>query len=411
MRWRRTRGFCVGLLLWPWFVGLAHAVMLQDESISACVQADWTAWSTGLQRGTPQREQILFEHSPEAPTGENTQQPLLSLPTSDGVMLLFFDASQQRWQHLRQLKGTEPTWGWSSPETGQRTSWSLATPAVGQWHGQQVIALASANQLGVELYRLADGKPQLTPPLAPWSGDALPAALTLTPDGDWDRLYQVDRQGRLYRVDLTSQSRQQLADLSDSGFEFGGRLQALRSRWQNAAGHWQQGDLVIMQAKANPFALIVLSFAESDAHFWRWSELMDASDSANLAAGGWWRSVPASPVLAPEVLAGVVYQPLQQTLHCQSERQLLAVHLHQGQPVYPQFAWSTHGLWTGAWQLQLSAPDRVSLWHANELLVPQLRQIDGRCARCSRVLQYAAPASSASPAQWLGEFIEESGSY
>lgn len=306
-------------------------------------------------------------------------------PQGANVQFIWQDVVAGQWRSLQLRANRLQQLDWQAQVPSSEVSWLALEPALGAWRGHQVVAVPAAHQLGVQLLDVQTGTPLLPAQTAMTSISAWPAALDSDHDGEWDRLYQVDHAGRLWRIqrDGAQLLQHTVADLTAAGWRFDGAVQAVRSRWPDAQGVWQQGDVVILTATANPFGMVVLPVADTNDHVIGWSELADAGDAQ--PTQGWQLVLGAKPVGGAKVMAGVLYLPLRyQTSRCEpvnSANQLLALHLFRGSAAYEQKLLTLPIAALPTWQLQ-RAGEQLQLQFNGQLVLPAMRQIAVDCPDC-----------------------------
>jgi len=186
-------------------------------------------------------------------------------------------------------------------------------------------------------------------------------------DGVADYFWVMGVDGQLWRLgwqDGQFMPPQLMADLRDSGLKFLASAGLLRSRLPSTLAPlaWRQAEQQLALFIARDMAsghdtLIMLRFAVNHAtdNITQFSQLQDrtlftayeqtnslAADywRALLANAGWYVQFPGKVSATPNVIAGVIYAPVANTVHpdaCvteQTEQMLYALHLHTATPIY-----------------------------------------------------------------------------
>jgi len=184
--------------------------------------------------------------------------PLLFLPAATGPQtavktqqtkahqVIWHDPSAHQFQlaDLADVQKPQQGWRWSPP-LPQQQAW-LQSPVLHQLEGEEPVLLINSSTAAKALlwllhaekgsllaeFDLNSGYQRGHRPRAQLSElTAAPAALDLDGDGALDRIYQIDRQGQLLRLDVSSELNYQssvVADLSDSGAVFDQAILAAR---------------------------------------------------------------------------------------------------------------------------------------------------------------------------------------
>lgn len=217
---------------------------------------------------------------------------------------------------------------------------------------------ANSGKLAVEFDLERNFRQGMQPDAALGALKAAPAALDLDGDGAFERVYQIDEQGQLLRLDIEadfSYQTSRVADLSGQGVAFVSPLLAVRAlQPQPGVGttvvnHKPVDVLVLLGKTQNQHQLMVLFLAEHISAPLRLNDIRLLESTAPLSlsaamsgkAESWRQALPGQPLWTPEIIAGVLYLPLQSTQHnkllCAEARQadfLLARHLYQSDAVY-----------------------------------------------------------------------------
>ncbi|HCU67579.1 MAG TPA: hypothetical protein DF774_17655 [Rheinheimera sp.] len=291
-------------------------------------------------------------------------------------------ANQYQRADLANLHAPRLRWRWSVP-LAQQSPW-LQTPVLQRWQNQQeVLLINSATAATPRLWLLqADSGKMLAefdlqhyasgqqPPAALGALKAAPAALDLDGDGAFDRVYQIDEQGQLLRLDVSPDLSYQsalVADLSARHAVYVSPLLVVRAmlpgNLATVASRPAVDVLVLLAKSQSQYQLLVLFLADDISSPLLVSDLQQAdfaaqtqipAQTAPAAApnqfmqlkqgrAGWLLPLSGQPVWQPQLIAGVLYLPLQSAaqhgLLCADARQansLLALHLYQATAVYSQ---------------------------------------------------------------------------
>lgn len=293
-----------------------------------------------------------------------------------------------------------------------------------------LVDAASGTQLASQQYQRAVKTVEL--PFVLQDLTAAPAVVDRNADGYIDRIYLVDRQGRLVQVDLNDQLQFQsrvVADLSDAAAEFKVQLVASRALlpdYQHLAdddaeatdnGEKMAGidpavgpsgkpaDVVLLlSTRKEQSQLWVLTIPDSPAftiqphHLQQRHLQLDDSGLSTLATAaaavtaGWYGNLPAAPVSLPQVFAGVLYLPVAASSEtCAGARQatqLVARHLFQGTPIYSaeQLAGMPAPFGTPGVIRRSSGELALQDRQQGTLLLPQIRGIRADCRFCTEAL-------------------------
>lgn len=336
-------------------------------------------------------------------------------------------------------------WQWQAPVTGSvqtpvaaklKTA-TGATSAVLMVSGADAVQPAfwlvdavSGVQLATQQYQRAVKTVEL--PFVLQDLLAAPAVLDRNADGYIDRIYLVDRQGRLVQVDVNSQLQFQsrvVADLSDAAAEFKVQLVASRALLpdaqqmadddevpaasdekmagidQAAGPSGKPADVVmLLSTRKQQSQLWVLTIPDSPAftiqphHLTqRDLQLADSGLPTVIAATpaittGWYGNLPAAPVSLPQVFAGVLYLPVAASSEtCAGARQatqLVARHLFQGTQVYSAEQLAAIPMPFGTPGVMRRSSGELALQDRQQgtLLLPQIRGIRADCRFCTEAL-------------------------
>jgi hypothetical protein len=342
-------------------------------------------------------------------------------------------AHQFQLAELADLQKPQQGWRWSPP-LPQQTAW-LQSPVLHQLEGEEPVLLINSSTAAQALlwllhaekgtllaeFDLNDGYQRGHRPRTQLAElTAAPAALDLDGDGALDRIYQIDRQGQLLRLDVSNRLSYQssvVADLSDSDAVFDQTILAARALLpvDNSTNKLLVQKkavdvLVLVAQKQQQFQLLVLFLPEQVSTPLLYKDLVAKTTAAVLQINaqttptkvasaqntgqGWHYQLPGAPVALPEIVAGVIYLPLQQsatqgaTAICQQARlanQLLALHLYQASAVYTD----------AVIKVQMQVPlqlvqlqnGTLALQDATKVLVlDELRGIHSQCEICTEKL-------------------------
>jgi hypothetical protein len=248
---------------------------------------------------------------------------------------------------------------------------------------------------------------------------AAPAALDLDGDGALDRIYQIDRQGQLLRLDVSSELNYQssvVADLSGSGAVFDQAILAARgllpveSSNKALVQNKAVDVLVLVAQQQQQFEMLVLFLPEQVSTPLLYKDLVaktaaaasgipaypapNKKTSTQNTAQGWHYQLPGIPVALPDIVAGVIYLPLQKSAtqgtatSCQQARDashLLALHLYQASAVYSDAVMPVP--LQAPLQLVRQATGTLA-WQdaAQQLVLDGLRGIHPQCETCTEKL-------------------------
>lgn len=373
--------------------------------------------------------------------------PLLLLPEATGPQtsvktqqtkahqVIWHDPSAHQFQlvDLTDLQKPQQGWRWSPP-LPQQQAW-LQSPVLHKLEGEEQVLLINSSTAAKALlwllhaekgtlvteFDLNEGFQRGHRPRTQLSElTAAPAALDLDGDAALDRIYQIDRQGQLLRLDISSELKYQssvVADLSDSAADFDQAILAARallpaeSISKKALVQNKAVDVLVLVAhKQQQFELIVLFLPEQMSAPLLYRDVIaktsvtalpinahatpNNATSAHNNGHGWRYQLPGIPVALPEIVAGVIYLPLQKSAaqgiaaSCRQARQashLLALHLYQASAVYSD----------AVMQVPLQAPLQLVqqaagtlAWQDAEqrLVLDGLRGIHPKCETCTEQL-------------------------
>lgn len=415
--------------LQPWYTRLAQDVrpqwqsLLQDQLTNDCHSLQlpskgqpsaMLAGRYGLQwfdasSGTHQR---FLSQRMQRQLTEQGEQRLASrqLETAQGTRLIWQDVQPGLWRAITLLQGRLQQVAWQTEVAATTASWLAASPMLGVYQQHSVLLVPANAQDGFQLIEVQSGR-------ALWQSErsdreivAAPAAVDSDRDGQWDRFYQVDVAGHLWQVQLSRQGvvRRDIADLSASGWQFDGAVNAVRGRWPDADGQWVYGDMLMLTARASPYGLVVLPISDQHHDLFTWSALANAGHAA--PNQGWFFLLGAKPLNEGKVMGGVFYQALQHdTSRCDasnSAHQLLALHLYSGAAIYPTALLDLPKAVIPTWQLRRRG-DQLQLLFDETVVVDALAQLDGRCSSCTQ------PINLSRLNRWrtLAWFSKEQGAY
>lgn len=414
----------------PWFSTLSTELQqqwqpqLERQLMTAChrIKAAEVGPMQGLQvsrHGVQWFDEItgqshrLLTSSMQSSIGRLDDAALPWVAWDDGGarQLIWQDGDAGPWRSLTWVQGRLQRLDWQHHLFNANDSFVALSPRRGHWFGNSVVLVPASTHYGIQLLNTESGLGLIADSgrddVAAW-----PAALDIDGDEQWDRFYQTDLQGRVWRLTVKGQllEQQQIADLSDSGWQFDGALNVVQAQWPTADGQWVQGDVLIIVARANPYGVVVLPLPDGQPSDWRWQDLrnVDASPSGN--GQGWYLTLGSAPVANSQVMAGVLYLPLHYAENnctgANTADQLMAIHLFQGTAVYAQRFLTLPRPAVPNWLIQRQG-DHVSLQLDAETVIPQLHQISASCDGCSRVIEI--PRFN----RWqpLGVFASEQGAY
>lgn len=367
---------------------------------------------------------------PEVSTAKNpaiTQQA-----TSHQV--IWHDPSAHQFQRadLADLQKPRQGWRWSPPLPQQQV-W-LQSPVLHQLEGEEQVLLINSSTAAKALlwllhaekgtliaeFDLNEGFQRGHRPRAQLSElTAAPAALDLDGDGALDRIYQIDRQGQLLRLDVSSELNYQssvVADLSGSGAVFDQAILAARgllpveSSNKALVQNKAVDVLVLVAQQQQQFEMLVLFLPEQVSTPLLYKDLVaktaaaasgipaypapNKKTSTQNTAQGWHYQLPGIPVALPDIVAGVIYLPLQKSAtqgtatSCQQARDashLLALHLYQASAVYSDAVMPVP--LQAPLQLVRQATGTLA-WQdaAQQLVLDGLRGIHPQCETCTEKL-------------------------
>lgn len=398
--------------------------------------------------GSSQRQLIWAEGTKLAPPAESlsNQLTVLATPTAPKRLTVVWpEPALQRYSAVDLTDPQKPQtlWQWQAPLAG-----SLQTPvplsfktATGARQAFVMVSGADAVQPGFWLVDAVSGKllasqqyqrsvKTVELPFVLQDLVATPAVLDRNADGFTDRIYLVDTQGRLVQADLDPQLQMQsrvVADLADATAQFKVQLVASRallpdaqlvatattatsvneqdatsSGLDKAAGTaGQSADVVILLSSKNEQSqLWVLIIPDSPAYTIQPHHLTErdiqtndiAESITSTATAGWYGVLPAAPVFLPQVLAGVLYLPVDPVAEtcagARQARQLVARHLFQGSPIYSaaQLAAIPAPFGLPAAIRRSSGELALQDLQPGSLLLPQILGIRADCRFCTEVL-------------------------
>lgn len=415
--------------LQPWYIRLAEDLrpqwqsLLQDQLTHRCRSLQLPsqgqpsailAGSYGLQwfdanSGTHQR--FLSETMQRHLIAQDEQNlSARQLETPQGVRLIWQDVLPGHWRSIMLQHGRLQQVAWRTEVAAARLSWLAAPPMLGVYQQQAVVLVPANEQDGFQLLDVQSGR-------ALWQSErterervAAPAAIDSDRDGQWDRFYQIDVEGHLWQVQLSSRGivRRDIADLSASGWQFDGAVNAIRGKWPDAEGNWQYGDMLMITARASPYGVVVLPIIDNSREMLTWSALASAGHAA--PNQGWFLFLGAKPLDAGKVMGGVFYQALQHDIsRCDasnSAHQLLALHLYKGSTIYPKALIDLPKAVIPTWQLRRNG-EQLQLMFDDLLAVDGLAQLDGRCDGCKKEIN----VNTLNRWRTLALFSKEQGAY
>lgn len=359
-----------------------------------------------------QSHRLLTQHmQADLALQQDAAMPWIAWDAGPFRQLIWQDIDAGAWRSLRWAQGQLHEVGWRQSLAGLSDSFLAVQLSRGSWLGHSVVLVPAANDYGLQLLDTESGNLLVAndgiSDIAAW-----PTALDIDGDSQWDRFYQVDRQGRVWRLATQGPAltKQPIADFSASGWQFDGALNVVRAQWPSTDGHWQQGDVLIIIARANPFGLIVLPIADEQTGQTHWQALHNAEASPSTIGQGWYMLLGSVPVANSSVMAGILYLPLHfSEVACTGANtadQVLALHLFQGVAGYEQRFLPLARPVVANWQLQRQG-DNLSLRFDDVTVVEPLRQISAMCDGCTKMLDL--PHFN----RWLplGVFPAEQGAY
>lgn len=342
-------------------------------------------------------------------------------------------AHQYQLVDFTDLQKPQQRWRWSPP-LAQQQPW-LQSPVLHMLEDEEpVLLINSSTSVKSLLWLLQAEKGQVLaefdlnkgyqrgaqPVLKLSALTAAPAALDRDGDGALDRIYQIDQQGQLLRLDVAQDLSYQsalVADLTQYDGVFDHTILAARALLpMSTAGaktlvSSKVVDLVVLVAqRQQQYQLFVLFLPDEISMPLLYTELVVKGAAQSTQGGtpntipsgysgqgrahGWQYELPGTPVVLPEIVAGVIYLPLQHsvaqgaTASCHQARQadqLLALHLYQASAVYKD----------AVIQVPMQAPlqlvqqqnGTLALQDAAQVLVlDELRGIHQQCATCTEKL-------------------------
>ncbi|MCT6698580.1 hypothetical protein [Rheinheimera sp. 4Y26] len=365
------------------------------------------------------------------PAGVNT-----GVAASPEVIWHDLAANQYQRADLTDLQAPRLRWRWSVP-LAQQIPW-LQTPVLQRWQNQQeVLLINSATAATPRLWLLqADSGKMLAEfdlqhyasgqqPVATLGAlKAAPAALDLDGDGAFDRVYQIDEQGQLLRLDVSPDLSYQsalVADLSGKNAVYVSPLLAVRAILPGnlaTVASRQAVDVLVLLAKSqSQYQLLVLFLADDISSPLLVSDLQQAGFAAQTQtqiqvqaapaaspsqfmqlkrSAGWLLPLSGQPVWQPQLIAGVLYLPLQSaaqnSLLCADARQadsLLALHLYQATAVYSEAELDIN--MQLPLRLTAAADGSLQLQQSKDgvLILEGLHGVSESCAGCTEKLNVA----------------------
>ncbi len=342
-------------------------------------------------------------------------------------------ANQYQRADLTDLQAPRLKWRWSAP-LAQQSPW-LQTPVLQRLDKQQVLLINSGTASTPALWLLQaesgkllaefDLQQQYQKGFQPAAGlaalKAAPAALDLDGDGAFDRVYQIDEQGQLLRLDVSTDLSYRsalVADLSGNNAVFATPLLAVRAMLPGnlpALSSRQAVDVLVLLAKSqSQYQLLVLFLADNISSPVLFSDLQQAGAAAQTqpqtapaaqptqlmqlkqGAFGWFLPLSGQPVWLPQLIAGVLYLPLQSavsgSLVCADAREadaLLALHLYQASAVYSEAVLDKK--MQLPLRLSLAADGSLQLQQSgnNVVVLERLQGVSESCAGCTEKLNVA----------------------
>lgn len=278
--------------------------------------------------------------------------------------------------------------------------WSATIPAAEQpWLPAEISAqrladdpttewllLPGTAQVPIRLFNAQTGVPrQLSVPAVNASFALMPLTADPDQDGLAERLYLLTTEGLLLQYDWLSGSGWQVstvADFRQSGWSFDGSWQRISARWPVTQG-WQQGDVFILQGRdANGYRLLVL---RRPTGVQRVFDLTDIADNVDLNKAGWQRPLAGRPVTAAKILAGIMYLPWSHDPDSLAYDQLEVLQLFSGTPLYSTATLTLPAAQQAPLRL-VPANGKYQLWSAEQLIVPEVQQLNPSCLFCVETL-------------------------
>lgn len=339
----------------------------------------------------------------------------------------------------------------TAPLAGQRAASRSA-------HPQQEFArllLSSASGHAVQLINVQDGRIEsIQTPSQAGTAIANPLAFDTDQNGDVDRIYFVNSNQQIWRLDWQQGDQWQptlIARLADTAGVADAALQGWAAHWplpptvnradvqssarmspataqpapavRQPANAWLsaqrtrqnsgQGELLLLLTRQTQgYGLLLLKVSavpgpvidvgpDTDAE----TDSKNADVQIKLAESYWFLRFQERPVSLPVVLGSVVYLPVSAPTNCllpADYQQVLALNLFNGAPVYATRYLAFAQPQTTALKLQ-AEPAGFSLGTAAETLLPQIRLIDPQCQYCVRPMT----ADALSQQRWLAGYLAE----
>lgn len=337
----------------------------------------------------------------------------------------------------------------TAPLAGQRAASRSA-------HPQQDFArllLSSASGHAVQLIHLQDGRIEsIQTPSQAGTAIANPLAFDTDQNGDVDRIYFVNSNQQIWRLDWLQSDQWQptlIARLADTAGIADAALQGWPAHWplpptanradvqssarmspvtaqpapavrqpanawlsaQRPRQHTGQGELLLLLTRqTRGYGLLLLKVSagpgtvidvEPDTD----SDSLDADVHIKHAESYWFLRFHERPVSLPVVLGSVVYLPVSAPSNCLlpgDYQQVLALNLFNGAPVYTTRYLAFTQPQTAALKLR-EGPAGFSLGTATETLLPQVRLIDPQCQYCVRPMT----TDALSQRRWLAGYLAE----
>lgn len=412
-----------------WFISNEAGVLRwwRKPSTSQLIWADDSAW---IEPENKLSKQVAVVASPTSETGFIVVWPEFSLQRYAAVDLTEPEKPLALWQWQAPILGSVQT----PVSTLLRIS-NAVHPALVMVSGANAVQptfwlvdAITGKQLAVQQYHHSLKTVEL--PFVLKDLIAAPAALDRNADGFTDRLYFIDKEGRLVQVDIEHNLKLRsrvVADLSDFGAEFVEQIVATRAllpdekvpvvdstvtnadttdsalgEAETAGVAAKPADIVmLMSRKKQQSQLWVLPITDSpeftiQPHHLTLRDLStdDVADvNTAIATAGWYGTLPTAPVALPQVFAGVLYLPLAPTTErCAGARQataLIARHLYQGSSVYSAEQLASLPTPFGMLSPVIRGSGEIALQDRQQgkLLLPSMQGIRADCRFCTEVLQ------------------------
>lgn len=403
-------------------------------------------WSDTATESAVLLSESFSSSSAMVPPSPVVGMPLLLLPSASQVQakqqvtapshqVVWHDPAAHQYQlvDFTDVQKPQQRWRWSPP-LPQQQAW-LQSPVMHLLEDNEpVLLINSSTSVKALLWLLQAEKGQVlaefdlnkgyqrgAQPAAKLAAlTAAPAALDRDGDGALDRIYQIDQQGQLLRLDVAKDLSYQsslVADLTGYDGAFDNTVLAVRALLPiSTAGtktllSSKVVDLIVLVAqRKQQYQLLVLFLPDDISTPLLYKDLVAKAAGQNMTmlnsttqytttsghnrGHGWQYQLPGTPVALPEIVAGVIYLPLQQsaaqgtTAICHQARhadQLLALHLYQASAVYSDAVIKVQ--MQAPLQLVQQQKGTLALQDAtHKLVLDELRGIHQQCDTCTEKL-------------------------